>query len=47
MVWTGFIKAPVSDIYTFEFITDDGGIVKINNDAVVVDRMSEEEPLKD
>lgn len=41
MVWTGFVKAPVSDEYIFEFITDDGGIVKINNDAVINDRMSE------
>merc|ERR1719359_2253112 len=39
VVWTGFIKAPVSGDYIFELENDDGGIVLVNNDVVIKDRI--------
>jgi len=47
VIWTGFIKAPVSDEYTFELVNDDGGIVLINNDIVIQDRLKDNQPIKD
>jgi len=47
VVWTGFIKAPVSDVFKFELITDDGGMLKINNDTVIQDRLDDTQPTTD
>lgn len=47
VIWTGFIKSPVSDEFTFELINDDGGILLVNNDIVIQDRLKPDTPITD